>query len=261
MEGMMSLFIVVLIIITITMLVRWRKRKYHQRQNIKQHNEMATDTFVNTIFVAFVDKNDLDQCVNTLMSLFLKASFPQRVFVGVLTEYDPAILRQKYICKCKSVGAINYINNIRITQRKVLDEHKFIYEEMFRNEKYYMIIPTYARMTQSWDNKAISQHRKVGPMGILTTIPPLFNIVTEICEEDKMRLTKKVGNKFQSYAVDDDSKIIESDYCHNELMFSLSHVHRALLTQPYDPEDVDFYTKLYHGYKFFYPKTNLCYMS
>lgn len=132
-----------------------------------------------TIFVCVPAYRETD-AADTVADLFAKARCPFRVFVGVCSQIDPRrdpTFVSEYQSSAKRINPFlgPLMDNVRVFEM----DHRsakgpnvaraYAERELYRNEKYYLIIDAHTRMAQDWDVLCIDNLNKCpGDLPVLT---------------------------------------------------------------------------------------------
>eukprot|EP00471_Norrisiella_sphaerica_P011907 CAMPEP_0184500582 /NCGR_PEP_ID=MMETSP0113_2-20130426/45246_1 /TAXON_ID=91329 /ORGANISM="Norrisiella sphaerica, Strain BC52" /LENGTH=553 /DNA_ID=CAMNT_0026889003 /DNA_START=222 /DNA_END=1883 /DNA_ORIENTATION=- len=136
-----------------------------------------------TIFVSVASFRD-HRCTGTLLSLFERAKFPRRIFVGVvqqnsaLSDYDKHCVRTERKCT-ESPGQTlcKYARQIRVHMVQAEESlgptfgrHRA--DRLYRGETYALQIDAHSTMLKDWDVHAIEQHKRTGnEYAVMTNYP------------------------------------------------------------------------------------------
>lgn len=130
-----------------------------------------------TIFVSIPSYRDAE-CKVTLKDIFDKALYPNRVYVGILTQNHPD--HQEEICREYSP----HQSNIRSKNINYMDAsgplkaRSLIAKDLYNNENYYLMIDSHSVFTQDWDKKLIDQLEYLKSKGVRK--PILSNYIPDI---------------------------------------------------------------------------------
>lgn len=116
-----------------------------------------------TIFVSIPSYRDTD-CKNTLKQLYDSAKNPELIYVGVLTQNkddsESCIIKNKYS---------DNIRNINIDYKEAkgpLYARVKIINELFKNEKYFLLVDAHTNFVNNWDEKFKTQFNFLQEKGI-----------------------------------------------------------------------------------------------
>lgn len=137
-----------------------------------------------TIFVSIASYRD-PQCPETVFDLFEKAACPSRVFVGVCQHnYDSDVdVLEGYRKLVARRGVGDFSDQVRVYRQRAeqaqgsMPARHSIEEQLYRNERYYLMIDSHTLLTPRWDTECIrmwAQARKLSPKPILTMYPAGF---------------------------------------------------------------------------------------
>jgi [Skp1-protein]-hydroxyproline N-acetylglucosaminyltransferase len=135
-----------------------------------------TNTDSDSIFVSIASYRD-PECTKTIEDLFLKAKYPDRIFVGVCQQNDP---KDKDCLNSQIIDTFK--ENIRILRLSHYDAKGPLYaralieQNLFNDEMFYLQIDSHMLFVQDWDVKLIQQLAKCdSDRPILTTYPHDFD--------------------------------------------------------------------------------------
>ena len=186
-----SMIMISLVLFVFIILIFWCVKKYKHHQ-YKQKRKAEIDQMClripesETIFVSIPSYRD-PQCADTLFDLFEKAACPFRIYVGVCQQNHPIMDRDILTEYKKRVqkhhGVHDFSSQIRVlkmdyTQAKgPVYARALIEQNLYRGEKYYLMIDSHTMFTTHWDQTCIrlwKQCRQWSPKPILTAYPPDF---------------------------------------------------------------------------------------
>ncbi|MCB2262814.1 MAG: hypothetical protein LGR52_07740 [Candidatus Thiosymbion ectosymbiont of Robbea hypermnestra] len=174
----------VLLNLAARLLPTWRSRGARRRRLREIERACRALPAGETIFVSVASYRD-PQCPETVFDLFEKAACPSRVFVGVCQQNDDsdADVLEAYRKLVARRGAGDFSAQIRVhrldadrAQGPMAARHR-IEGELYRDERYYLIIDSHTLFTPRWDVACIhmwTQARKLSPKPILTMYPAGF---------------------------------------------------------------------------------------
>lgn len=110
----------------------------------------------NTIFVSVASYRDTE-CSMTIDSIFNKAEFPNRIFVGICEQNKKDIQEEL----CISPAVKKFIHNIRITtmdysKAKGPTYARYYCADLWRGEEYFLQIDSHTTFMQNWDSDLIN---------------------------------------------------------------------------------------------------------
>jgi hypothetical protein len=130
---------------------------------------------LDTIFVSVASYRD-SECKNTLIDLFTKAKYPERVFVGICQQNAPDD------DDCMDVVLEPFADNIRVIRLSYFDAQGPMYARsiietnLYNGEMFYLQIDSHMLFTQDWDELCIQQLALCpSDRPILTTYPNDFD--------------------------------------------------------------------------------------
>jgi hypothetical protein len=114
-----------------------------------------------TIFVSVASYRD-PECSTTLDTIFNKAKFPERIFVGVCEQNKEGVLNEL----CMSKNIVKYSNNIRITKMDHSDAKgptyaRYYCSELWRGEEYFLQIDSHTFFCENWDLDLIDMIKQI----------------------------------------------------------------------------------------------------
>jgi len=138
----------------------------------------AKDPNTRSIFVSIPSYRD-EECPKTLLDLYTKASFPQRIFVGIYQQNEPNNVDCLNLLHKLPKGVNQNIQVMRVSSGDAqgpTHARAQIQQHMFRDQDYFMAIDSHMMFTQGWDVKCISQlHHCDSVKSVLTTYPLDFD--------------------------------------------------------------------------------------
>ena len=171
-----------------------------------------------TIFVSIANYRDND-CKNTLKHLYKMAKNPEKIYVGVLSQYK----NMDESCEVKDLKYpynVRYMNVVEHQARGPLFARINIIDYLFNGEKYFLMIDAHTRFAKNWDYDAKKQLNYLKRQGIarpiLSTYPLTYDdyknnkkdttVICNIVEGDKIptvlgAATLNENNFRQSYFV------------------------------------------------------------
>ena len=141
----------------------------------------------NCIFVSVASYRD-DVCPSTVENLFVMASKPQNVFVGICQQNN-----EKEDVDC--IGISHSQSNIRIiripyTEAKGPTYARYLASTLWDGEEYYLQIDSHSKFVKDWDIKCINMINDIKSQG-LSTKPVLSHYPKELNEYDKFNESEK----------------------------------------------------------------------
>lgn len=115
----------------------------------------------NSIFVSVASYRD-EECSLTLDTLFNKAEFPERIFVGICEQNKEGIAKEL----CLSSKVLKYRSNIRITKidyknAKGPTYARYYCSKLWRGEQYYLQIDSHTFFNKNWDSDLINMIEQI----------------------------------------------------------------------------------------------------
>lgn len=218
----------------------------------------------------------------TIRSLIENATFPDRVFVGVVFQYDTYsdLERKKYEDGKRALPPSWTINNLRTLTLDYRNATgpcyaRYLAQSLLVDEKYILQIDSHMRFRTGWDEFLVQQlHQCPNPeRSVLTNYPPGYTLPNKISGET--RATLLVPWKFDSHGMlrQKGRLLNESGSLQNipcllyaaGFNFSFSSVIKDC---PYDKslphlffgEELSMAIRLYtHGYDLYSPPATVCY--
>lgn len=179
-------WIVIIIVVLLGLYVAYaiynKIRLARKRQCIDQICKSIPES--ESIFVSIASYRD-PQCAPTLFDLFEKAACPFRITVGVCQQNYPVdedvLTQYKYLARR---GVHDFSSRIRVLRMSADDAQgpmlarSLIEKELYRGEKYYMIIDSHMMFTPDWDVECVRMLKACttssSPKPILTMYPDDF---------------------------------------------------------------------------------------
>ncbi|GFH52976.1 hypothetical protein CTEN210_09452 [Chaetoceros tenuissimus] len=218
----------------------------------------------------------------TIRSLIENATYPDRVFVGVVYQYDTysELERKKYEDGKRALPQSWTLNNLRTLTLDYRNATgpcyaRYLAQSLLVDEEYILQIDSHMRFRTGWDEFLIQQlHQCPNPeRSVLTKYPPGYTLPNEISSET--RATLLVPWKFDSHGMlrQKGRLLNESETLQNipcllyaaGFNFSCASVIKDC---PYDKhlphlffgEELSMAIRLYmHGYDLYSPPTTVCY--
>jgi len=146
--------------------------------NLPLDNSNMEEVLLDTIFVSLASYRD-PECKNTLIDLFTKAKYPERVFVGICQQNAPGD------DDCMDAVLEPFAENIRVVRLSHFEAQGPMYarsiieQSLYNGEMFYLQIDSHMLFTQDWDEVCIQQLALCpSDRPILTTYPNDFDRVT-----------------------------------------------------------------------------------
>ncbi|MCB2262582.1 MAG: hypothetical protein LGR52_06530 [Candidatus Thiosymbion ectosymbiont of Robbea hypermnestra] len=177
-------YLAVLLNLAARLLPTWRSRGARRRRLQEIERACRATPAGETIFVSVASYRD-PQCAWTVFDLFEKAACPSRVFVGVCqhnTDADADVLARYHKLVARR-GAGDFSAQIRVYRQDAeqaqgpVPARHLIEKELYRDERYYLIVDSHTLFTPRWDAESIriwTQARALAPKPILTMYPAGF---------------------------------------------------------------------------------------
>ncbi|KAJ9461528.1 [Skp1-protein]-hydroxyproline N-acetylglucosaminyltransferase [Diplonema papillatum] len=163
----------------------------------------ANHTGPPTIFVSVAAFRDVETNA-TLHSLFSRALYPQRVFVGLVCQVDwnnpaelcvpPKVWEQE--CGTQEWCPMDQIRMRTFDAGRARGPTfaRHLASLLYRGEDYFMMIDSHNRFVKHWDQVVIDEHAKTGRMNsVLTTYPMAINPKDEEVEERSIAFLCALG--------------------------------------------------------------------
>lgn len=125
-----------------------------------------------TIFVSIASYRDPD-CQNTVRDLFQKATYPDRVFIGICWQFVPEEDKDCFVLETRpeQVRSIE----IHASQSKGACWARHRVQSLWKGEDYYLQVDSHMRFVQGWDEKLIAMLAQCdSPKAVLSTYPLPF---------------------------------------------------------------------------------------
>lgn len=282
--------IVAAVIVAVVVAWTWYSKARHKKACAlrKKHIKDACNTVDprDTIFVSIASYRD-PECPRTVLDCFEKARCPLRIFIGVCQQNHSndldTLAQYEILAKKKGTSGI-FHDNLRVL-RMDCNEAKgpmyaraLIEKELYRGEKYYLIIDSHTCFSKDWDVHAIAQLescRAYSNKPVLTMYPDDFSTRSKSTFTSETELPgylrfKKINQISQLPEIEGPSMIRNPPRCFPSLFwaacFSFSYAKEMMHEVPYDPycpyvfqgEEISMAARLFtHGWDLFSPKTML----
>lgn len=147
------------------------------KQSFKNCKEETAKLDTDTIFISIANYRD-DDCKNTLTNLYKTAKNPEKIFVGILSQYDLPeesceVLNLEYPYN------VRYINVPASLAKGPLFARTQIINKLYHGESYYLMIDAHTRFIDDWDKEAKDQLNYLMQHGIskpiLSTYAPSYD--------------------------------------------------------------------------------------
>jgi hypothetical protein len=238
----------------------------------------------NNIFVSIATYRD-DLCIRTINDLYLKAKFPNNIYLGICQQNNneidmDCINNNSHIIK-------KYKDNIRIIRIPYYDAKGPIYARYlcsslidFNNEKYYLQIDSHSCFIKNWDIILINMIKEIIDKGLskkpIISYYPKDILVKDNKELDNINIVpiiynldfnknKKIFTLGTAIYTNTKGKYIKTQCATGGMIFSYSSLLKEV---PFDPtldylfigeeilNSIKFFT---YGYDIFSPKINVIY--
>ncbi|MBF0185265.1 MAG: methyltransferase domain-containing protein [Magnetococcales bacterium] len=128
-----------------------------------------------TVFVSIASYRDRE-CSATLMDLFAKAAFPERISVGLLWQIDPeqdGAVYTEIPCRAGQVRAEVVVASL---SRGPCWARHWIQNRFFQGEAFYLQIDSHTRFVPAWDEQLIRIWQQCpSHKPVLSTLPPPYH--------------------------------------------------------------------------------------
>ena len=289
------------VVIGAGIIIWWAVNKYARYRKRQERKEQINRRCLNipeseTIFVSVASYRD-PQCAYTLFDLFEKAACPFRIHVGVLeqnhpVEDKPTMKTYKRLVQTRN-GVHDFSTHVRVMTIPHTDAQGPVYaralieKNLYRGEKYYMIIDSHTLFTPNWDQQCIEKWRTCRQWSskpILTTYPHDFKAYDRVwgknSHADGPTTNTDIGTflRFRNFHPETQMVEIEGPSfrrpppCPQLGLFWAACFSFGLADQiqhvPYDPflsfvfngEEIGMAARLWtSGYDFFHPETMIIY--
>jgi len=229
-----------------------------------------------TIFVSVASYRD-EECSNTLDTIFNKAQYPDRIFVGICEQNKKGLIKEN----CINLRLLKYKNNIKIIKLDYKNAKGPTYARyhcanLWNGEEYFLQIDSHTTFLENWDTDLINMIKQIksdpneSNRPVLSVYPPAKEQmeIPGFPEMDSGNITASMIPTFLSgWSVDDSSKPLRSNkpWAAAGFMFLESYF---LYDIPYDPnlshlfqlEEVLFSARLFtNGWDFYTPNKKIAY--
>lgn len=163
---------------------RWQNGKQSEALFLENQETACKGTSDESIFISVPSYRD-PECVRTLVDCFQKATCPFRIFVGVCVQdeaYDPnpEVEYRSMVSRGMTRDFYDQIRFVRIPARDAkgpMYARSLIEQQLYRGEKYYLMIDSHTRFIAGWDEECIKEFKRClqdCPKPVLTMYPNDF---------------------------------------------------------------------------------------
>ncbi len=240
------------------------------------------------IFVSIPSYRD-PETQPTIVSLIENASSPERIFVGVVYQYDTKSTGEEKKCKgdpcLPSSWILSNLRSITLDYRHATGPcyARYLAQSLHRGEEYILSIDSHMRFRKGWDKYLIQQLQKCNnpQKAILTTYPVGYSLPNYIPNEtratilvpwkfDENGMLRQKGRLLHDSTNHQDSNIASNNNIRSLLFaagfnFSTSHMisecpYDGTLSHLFFGEELSMAIRLFtHGFDCFAPPTTVCY--
>ena len=227
-----------------------------------------------SIFVQIVSYRD-SECKHTIHDLYTKASFPERVYIGLNWQYAEEDGDIPFFAQ-------PYQERIRLTRAHYTDSKgacwaRSLTESSYDGEDYVLNIDAHMRFVSGWDERLISLHHKLvyfgHPKPVLTCYPPAYSLQEGYLDEDLSKMVPEAlivgGTNRRIFKNHRRGKVPPGSepFLHACVAAGFLFAPGSMIEEvPYDRhlyffgEEVTLAVRLWtHGYDLFHPATVLAY--
>ncbi len=150
---------------------KWKKEFKTQLYGCTYYNEPNSITFREVCPYKDVD------VINTIVDLYDKAQFPNRVWVGLFLQDTPEEISR--ICSFFS----NFIFKGNIKIKTIPSEEakgcgwarNIILKDLYDNEDYFMCVDSHSRFLKKWDSVYIEAYKRAPANSVISAFPQSFD--------------------------------------------------------------------------------------
>ena len=172
-------FIVILVFAAWQALGKRRAKKKTAVQRRLKQDKCRTVDPAESIFVSVASYRD-PECPMTVFDCLEKADCPLRIFIGVCQQNYPvdADVLEGYKRLAKKQGSGNYSGQIRVTSMDAgqaqgpMLARSLIEQNLYQQERYYLIIDSHTLFTPGWDTRAIEMLKQCPTLRAVLTMYP-----------------------------------------------------------------------------------------
>lgn len=147
-----------------------------------------------TIFVSIASYRDPD-CQNTVRDLFEKATYPDRVSIGICWQFVPVEDDDCFVLQTRT-GQVRTIA-VHASESKGACWARHKVQSLWQGEDYYLQIDSHMRFVQGWDEKLIAMLDQCNsPKPVLSTYPLQFTPPDTLGEDGVITIYPKEFDEF-----------------------------------------------------------------
>jgi hypothetical protein len=138
-------------------------------------HDPATPIRAGAIFISIASYRD-DECKDTVIDLFDKATHPERVFIGVVQQNKEA--EEDCFDRCEKCSERKRSGHIRVINFDYLQARgpcfaRYQASKLWRGEEVYMQIDSHTQFQEHWDETVFRELARTGdPNAVLSAYPP-----------------------------------------------------------------------------------------
>lgn len=245
--------------------------KYFQAINYHSLNSVHIKNN-HKIFVSLATYRD-PQCALTLSSLINNAAKPEQLVIVICQQNDDKdedCLNSKMDLK----GATIKVLRLHFTEAKGPCWARFLIQQEWQGEEYYLQIDSHMRFVKNWDQKCKYELTLCPEKSCLSNYVSNYNIVNGSLDENPLR-----GPMYKGKEIFSGIFSYESDYIQNLISpteskgysacfsFSKSNILHDAPYDPYTPflffgEEMDMHVRLFtHGWGLYVPSQPICFTT
>lgn len=163
---------------------KWKINQKNEALFLEKQETTCHGTADESIFVSIPSYRD-PECARTLIDLFQKATCPYRIFAGVCVQDErsdpnPELEYRAMVARGVSRDFYDQIRFMRIPAKEAkgpMFARSAIEQQLYRGEKYYLMIDSHTRFISGWDEECILQYKRClqdSPKPVLTMYPNDF---------------------------------------------------------------------------------------
>eukprot|EP00009_Paramoeba_aestuarina_P006294 CAMPEP_0201519010 /NCGR_PEP_ID=MMETSP0161_2-20130828/9683_1 /ASSEMBLY_ACC=CAM_ASM_000251 /TAXON_ID=180227 /ORGANISM="Neoparamoeba aestuarina, Strain SoJaBio B1-5/56/2" /LENGTH=510 /DNA_ID=CAMNT_0047916931 /DNA_START=154 /DNA_END=1683 /DNA_ORIENTATION=+ len=248
------------------------------------------------IYIAIATFRD-KECAGTMLSLYKKAAFPERVYVGLIQQISDDNILEDCLHQCTEEGSqlltpeqreevfthlCPRIKNHQITDVRIPFSYgkgvmyaRHNAQWLIRDQEFAMMMDAHSEFVMGWDSLMIANWNEIeNEMAVLSTYPKNFQDRNDESTWDKTpTIPQLCRSVFRPNGIPRHQSAIEvaTDVSHISpfwgacFSFSKSHAWRRVMFDPYsyfafDPEEFSYGIRLWtHGYDMYTPSYNYIY--
>ena len=231
----------------------------------------------NKIFVSVASYRD-SQCSLTIQELINKSDKPESLVIVICQQNN-----EKEDVECIDInlnkkGATIKIIKMDYTQARGPTFARYLIQQEWQGEQYYLQIDSHTRFVDSWDTKCISELNKINTNNnkiCLSNYVSTYDINTDKINNKSLRSFMYISEidkndgfpRFYSNFIDHLDKPIKSYGWSGCFSFSLSNIINDVPYEPYSPfiffgEEMDMLSRLIsYGWEIYVPSIPICFTT